>query len=69
MERAQQLTTEVADKTGMDSWKKVVKNYPATTHARTVEYRLARKEQLQQILASAQESFRLGRSNTVTIAE
>jgi hypothetical protein len=69
IERAQQITTEVATRTGTDAWKKVVKNYPATTHARTVEYRVSHKEQLQQILASAQESFRQGRSGSIAVTD
>ena len=39
LDKAQELLKQAADKTGQDVWKKVVKNYPTTTHARTVEYR------------------------------
>ncbi len=42
---------------GDDVWSKVVKNYPATTHARTVEYRLASKESLKKLFDSVQDSF------------
>ena len=46
------------DRTGQgDVWKKVVKNYPATTHARTVEYRLTSREQLNKIFAGAEDIF------------
>jgi hypothetical protein len=67
VEKAQQLVTEAAERTGQDVWKKVVKNYPTTTHARTVEYRVEKKEQLTTILESAEEAFRLNRSKSLTI--
>jgi hypothetical protein len=59
LETAQRLLTEGAEKTGQDVWKKVVKSYPTTTHARTVEYRLESREQLNKVYAGAEEAFRL----------
>ena len=67
VEKAQQLLTEAADRTGQDLWKKVVKNYPTTTHARTVEYRLTAKDQINKIFASAEEAFRLNRNTTLKV--
>ncbi len=66
VEKAKQLFQEAAERSGQDAWKKVVKNYPATTHARTVEYRVTSKEQLTKIYTGAEEAFRLGK--TVMIA-
>ena len=60
---------QAAEKTGQDVWKKVVKNYPTTTHARTVEYRVVKKEDLNKIYESAEEAFRLQRNKSVTIEE
>lgn len=40
-----------------DAWQKVVKNYPTTTHAHTVEYRIGTKEALQKLFDSAMRSF------------
>lgn len=62
VEKAQQLFKEAADRTGQDAWKKVVKNYPMTTHARTIEYRVTDKEHLSRIFAGAEEAFRLGKT-------
>lgn len=62
LDKAQQLLTEAADRTGQDAWKKVIKNYPTTTHARTVEYRLTEKDQVNKIFASAEEAFRLNKN-------
>ena len=67
LEKAQELAKQLADKTGQDVWKKVVKNYPLTTHARTVEYRVESKEELSKIYEAAEECFRLQRNKSVTI--
>lgn len=40
-----------------DVWSKVVKNYPTTTHARTVEYRLSTKASLQKLFESVQDAW------------
>ena len=67
VDKAQQLLTTAADKTGQDVWKKVVKNYPTTTHARTVEYRLRSKEDISKLFEAADEAFRMQKSRTVKI--
>lgn len=67
LEKAQQLLTTAADKTGQDAWKKVVKNYPTTTHSRTVEYRLESRADLDRIFAAAEECFRLQQPKSVSI--
>ncbi len=61
VKKAQELVTEAADRTGQDVWKKVVKSHPTTTHARTVEYRLTSKEQLQSLFQSLQTAFQTGK--------
>jgi hypothetical protein len=45
----------------------VVKSYPTTTHARTVEYRLQSREELNKIFDAADEAFRLQKQKTVKI--
>ena len=42
-------------------WEKVIKNYPTTTHAHTVEYRLTSKENLQQLYSSLEQAWMSGR--------
>ena len=66
-DKAQELLKQAAEKTGQDVWKKVVKNYPTTTHARTVEYRLAEKADLNKIYDAAEEAFRLQKTKSVTV--
>jgi hypothetical protein len=58
-DKAQSLATEALNRTGVDVWKKVVKNYPTTTHAHTVEYRLESKDSLLALFASVEQAFRL----------
>jgi hypothetical protein len=67
LEKAQQLLTQAADKSGQDAWKKVIKNYPTTTHARTVEYRVQSRDELNKIFEAAEEAFRLQRNRSVKI--
>jgi hypothetical protein len=67
IDKAQQLFTQAADKTGQDVWKKVVKNYPTTTHARTVEYRLESREEINKVYEAAEEAFRLQKTKSVKI--
>ncbi len=42
-------------------WQKVVKNYPTTTHAHTVEYRLNSKGDLQSLYDSLEQSWTTGK--------
>jgi len=54
----QDKAEEVLDRTGTDDiWKKVVKNYPTTTHAHTVEYRISSKETLKKLFDSAEHAW------------
>jgi hypothetical protein len=64
IEKAQQLLQEGAERSGQDVWKKVVKNYPTTTHARTIEYRVTDKDTLTKLYESAESALRLNK-NTV----
>ena len=42
-------------------WQKVIKTYPTTTHAHTVEYRLASKSDLQNLRQSLEQAWTTGR--------
>lgn len=67
IDKAQELLKEAVEKTGQDAWKKVVKNYPTTTHARTVEYRLQTREDLNRLFEAAEEAFRLQKNRSIKI--
>jgi hypothetical protein len=59
LQHAQEAAQQLATRTGTEEiWKKVTKNYPTTTHAHTIEYRVDSKEQLQKIFQSADTAFR-----------
>jgi len=67
--KVQNILGDAADRSGTDAWRKVVKSYPVTTHARTVEFRLGNRDSLNKILASASKSLATGRADTVTVSE
>ncbi len=63
--RARSATKTVAPADPL--WTKVVKNYPATTHAGTIEFRLETLDQLNDLYDSVERSWTTGRSETFTI--
>ena len=67
--KVQSILTDAADRSGTDAWKKVVKSYPTTTHARTIEYRVSSKDSLTQIFTSAANSQATGKPGQVNIAQ
>lgn len=65
LDRVQEKAGAIADRVGQEQlWRKVVKDYPATTHAHTVEYRVDTKENIQTLFNSLNNCWRLN-SNTV----
>lgn len=64
IDRATDLAKEAAARVGAEQvWNRVVKSYPTTTHAHTVEYRVESEDQLKEIFASAQRAFESGRAD------
>ena len=58
IEAVQDRAKDALARTGVaDSVLRVVKNYPATTHARTVEFRLADKQTLRKLFNSAESAW------------
>jgi hypothetical protein len=47
-------------------WERVVKTYPTTTHAHTVEYRLSSKDSLQQLYSSLEQAWTTNRGTNFT---
>jgi len=67
-EKAKDAADRMTQQTGQEPvWKKVVKNYPTSTHAHTVEYRLESKEQLDEIFTSAVNAWRRRRDVVLKI--
>ncbi len=68
LNKVQELGKEAMDRTGQgEIWQKVMKSYPATTHARTIEYRVETRDQLDKIFKSAETAFRLNRNTTLKV--
>ena len=66
-EKVQEGTARVEQAGVEPVWKKVIKNYPTTTHSHTVEYRLDSKEQLDKIFASAVNAWRKKQDTTIKV--
>ncbi len=63
---AQQHLADVASQAGAEPvWMKVVKNYPTTTHAHTVEYRLTTKENLEQLYQNLSQAWTTGKGANI----
>ena len=67
--KVQSILTEAAERSGTDAWKKVVKSYPTTTHARTIEFRVSSKDSLVKIFTSAANCQATGKPDKVTISD
>ena len=64
IDKFQQLVQQGAAASGQDVWQKVIKNYPTTTHAHTIEYRVNDKSVLSALYTSAEGALRLNQ-NTI----
>jgi hypothetical protein len=70
IDRASDLAKEAAERVGQDDvWKRVIKSYPTTTHAHTVEYRVESEEQLKKIFDSIENAFQTRRGGTFKLAD
>jgi hypothetical protein len=67
--KVQSILSDAADRSGTDAWKKVVKSYPTTTHARTIEYRVSSKDSLVKIYTSAANCQATGKADTVSVSD
>jgi hypothetical protein len=70
LNKLQDYAKEAATRTDTEEvWEKVVKNYPTSTHAHTVEYRLDSKDDLDKIFTSVDTALRQQRDTLLTVAE
>lgn len=68
IDKAQEKAQELADRTGQgEVLRRVVKNYPTTTHAHTVEYRVDTKEQVKKIYNSLEVAWRANSETSLRI--
>jgi hypothetical protein len=70
LDHAKELADEVAGQVApgeQPPWEKVVKNYPVTTHAHTVEYRLDTKDDIQSLFNSVDQAFRNNQNTEIRL--
>lgn len=69
IDKAQELAEAASGRVspGQPVWEKVMKSYPTSTHAHTVEYRLDSAEQLQSLFNSAEQAFRLNQNTQIKL--
>lgn len=68
LDRSKAIAKEVTKRTGReDVWREVVKNYPTTTHAKTMEYRLANKANVDAIYTSVTRAWERGKGERVLV--
>jgi hypothetical protein len=69
LDRVSDLAKEAAQRAGGgDVWKRVIKSYPTTTHAHTIEYRVESDEELKKIFTSVQNAFESGHGETLKLS-
>ena len=67
IDKAQELAQQLATESGQDVWQKVIKNYPTSTHAHTIEYRVDTKDDLLKIFTNAEQAFRTFTPDTISV--
>ena len=65
--RAGELIDKAADTAGTSAHQMVIKKFPETTHARTIEYRLLSAEELTGLYSSIRSSWENGRGRKFTV--
>lgn len=68
-ERAQDVAGRVEGAGVEPFWKKVVKNYPTTTHAHTVEYRLDNLDDIEKLRKSLETAWRNNSETSIKIGQ
>jgi len=65
--RAKELLDYAGQRAGTDLHKMVIKQYPTTTHARSIEYRLLSSDELGALYGSVSSAWTTGRGRIFTI--
>ncbi len=65
-DRARELIEKAADRAGTDVQNMVVKKYPVTSHAKTIEYRILSESELTSLYNSVRNSWETGRGRKFT---
>ena len=68
IDKVQEKVEEAADRADVEQvWKKVVKDYPLSTHAHTVEFRLDTLEKLTKLEKSVEDAWRFNKDVSIKI--
>lgn len=69
LDKAQDKVDEAKERIGVTEWmdRAVVKSYPTTTHAHTVEYRVSNLKQLMELYDNLSDAWKKGRPGTFKI--
>jgi hypothetical protein len=65
--RAQELLNKAGERTGVNGNTVVAKQYPTTTHAKTVEFRISDEGNLNKLYGNIRKAWIKGRGNKFTI--
>ena len=65
-DRGRELIDKASQRTGLDLQNMVVKKYPETSHAKTIEYRILSEAELAALYASVRASWETGRGRKFT---
>ena len=67
-DRLKSVSKEATERVGAgDVWDQVIKNYPNSTHAKTMEYRLTVKSNIDLIYSSVARAWERGRGENFKI--
>ncbi|MEX1048570.1 MAG: hypothetical protein WED15_03515 [Akkermansiaceae bacterium] len=67
--RGRELVDKAAQRAGTDVQNMVIKKYPETTHARTIEYRVSSAQELTSLYSSVRSAWESGRGRQFTAAK
>lgn len=67
VDRGREIVDKVAATAGTDAHNMVVKNYPDTTHARTIEYRVHSSQEIGALYGSVKTAWETGRGRKFTV--
>ncbi len=68
LDRLRTAAEEATARAGQqDAWSQVVKNYPATTHAKTLEFRLQYKDNLDSLYSSVSRAWERGNGERFSV--
>jgi len=65
--RAQELLDKAGERTGVNANTVVTKQYPTTTHAKTVEFRISDEGNLNKLYGNVRKAWTKGKGNKFTI--